>query len=146
MIGRRNALIALTLLVVSPAFAGTGALRLGQTEVAIPTDAVVVNCPHGTVDAQREWVNRCIEVPYARASDDQNAISLDIVRSGWVFAGGAATQYWIERKLADGACELIYVTGMGPFALSDAEGRTAKSVIMFSYAPSGPCMARENAE
>jgi hypothetical protein len=146
MIGRLILIATVSAAWGGCAAAQSSSLRVGGVDVTVPAYAVVVDCPEGTVDSHRSWVNRCIEVPYSGADEDQNAISMGIVRSGWTFAGGAATQYWIERKLPDGDCELLYVTGLGPFDLSREEQQTAKGLIMFSHAASGPCRADETAQ
>ncbi len=136
-----SAFQALFLAAVATAAGPTSQLNVGGVAVTVPADAATVPCPEGTVDSQRQWKNVCIEVPYDRADDDQNAISVSVVRSGWTFAGGAATQYWIERNPTDGVCELLYVTGLGPFDITPEQARSAKGLIMVSHSASGPCMA-----
>ena len=114
---------------------------VGAVTLPFVEDAAVVSCESATPTGPVVWTNVCIETPYDRADDIMNGYAGLLIQAGWTFAGGAGPQYWIERNPADGKCELLYLTAIGPYGLDDEEARTAKGRILFSHAASGPCMA-----
>jgi len=120
----------------------------GATDVILPgvADLPVIAgqkaggpCAFLKADFKRTATQDCVAMRGKDVDPGMQAYTRALIAKGWTFAGGAAIQFWFERKRPEGDCERINMSGVVDFEKPEAEILKGPGTIVFQHEPQGAC-------